>query len=265
MTLTPPITLSATRIARPPPIRYPQNAVESASDPEHSLCKLFMTAPSSEPACDAPGRPPARSPLLSTCLLDRLPHAGRRRRHVEVCNAERRERIEHRADRGARCGNGPGLAGALDAKRIGAGRRIIQPRLDIRQIFRPRQAVVHQRSAEELARAALIDAMLEQRLAEPLRDRAHGLAVHDHRVHSAADVVDRDIAHQNRLPGLRVDLDLAYMAAVWPRDLLVAMQFLGRERLYCREFLEADAAVGARNDETPGGIDDVLDGCFRSE
>ena len=99
------------------------------------------------------------------------------------------------------------------------------------EIFRPRQAVVHQRSAEELARAALIDAMLEQRLAEPLRDRAHGLAVHDHRVHSAADVVDRDIAHQNRLPGLRVDLDLAYMAAVRPRDMVVAMQFLGRERL----------------------------------
>ena len=41
-----------------------------------------------------------------------------------------------------------------------------------------------------------------------------GLAVHDHRVDSATDIVDRGITHQIEASGLRIDLDLADMRAI---------------------------------------------------
>jgi hypothetical protein len=43
-----------------------------------------------------------------------------------------------------------------------------------------------------------------------------GLAVHDHRVDGAADVVDRRVADDLDHAGLRIDLNLADVAAIDP-------------------------------------------------
>ena len=60
----------------------------------------------------------------------------------------------------------------------------------------------------------VVDAVLEHRLAEALRDAAMDLAVHDHRIDDGADVVDRPVADELDAPGFGIDLDLADMHAV---------------------------------------------------
>ena len=57
-------------------------------------------------------------------------------------------------------------------------------------------------------------AVLEQSLADPLGDAAMGLAVQDHRVDRATDIVDRGIADDLDGTGLGIDLDLADLRAV---------------------------------------------------
>src|ERR1700730_447550 len=105
--------------------------------------------------------------------------------------------------------------------------------------------------------------MLEEGLPEPLRNRAHGLAVDDHRVDRAAYIVDRAVTHQGGPASVRVNLELAYMAAVRPGDVLVPVQLVGRERVLCGEFADPDAAIGAGDNEPPAGVDDVLDRGFQ--
>ena len=58
-------------------------------------------------------------------------------------------------------------------------------------------------------------AVLEQRLTDALGDAAMGLAVHDHRVDRAADIVDRGVADDLDRTGLGIDLDFAALRAVW--------------------------------------------------
>ena len=62
--------------------------------------------------------------------------------------------------------------------------------------------------------AGVVEAVLDQRLPDPLRDAAVGLAVDDHRVDGAADVVDGGVAHDRDHAGVGIDLDLADVAAV---------------------------------------------------
>ena len=56
--------------------------------------------------------------------------------------------------------------------------------------------------------------VLHQHLARALRDAAVDLAVQQQRIEHGADVVDHAVAHDLDLAGLRVDLDLADVAAV---------------------------------------------------
>ena len=58
-------------------------------------------------------------------------------------------------------------------------------------------------------------AVLEQRLTDTLGDPAMGLAVQDHRIDGAPNIVDRGIADDLDRTGLGIDLDLADLRAVW--------------------------------------------------
>ena len=64
----------------------------------------------------------------------------------------------------------------------------------------------------------------------PCAMRAVGLAVQDHRIDRAADVVDRGIAHDLDRAGVGLDLDLADRAAVGIAAVGEMLIALGRER-----------------------------------
>src|SRR5471032_951823 len=76
-----------------------------------------------------------------------------------------------------------------------------------------RHAVVHERAAQRLA--GIVDhALLPERLADSLHDRAMRLAMDDERIDATADIVDRGIAAERQPAGVGVDLDLADGAAI---------------------------------------------------
>ena len=83
-----------------------------------------------------------------------------------------------------------------------------------RQHIGARHRVIHERARQELPVAGVVEALLQKRLADALRHAAMGLAVDDHRVDRAADIVDGGVAHDLDGAEFRVDLDLADMAAV---------------------------------------------------
>ena len=62
--------------------------------------------------------------------------------------------------------------------------------------------------------ARIVDAVLEQRLAEALCKAAVDLALDDHWVDDGADIVDAPKADDSNLAGVAIDLDLAHMSAV---------------------------------------------------
>ena len=63
-------------------------------------------------------------------------------------------------------------------------------------------------------RLAVVHLVLHQRLAHALHRAALDLAEHDHRVEDAAEIVHHVVAVELDLAGLRIDLDLADVAAV---------------------------------------------------
>ena len=103
--------------------------------------------------------------------------------------------------------------------------------------------------------------MLAERLADALDDAAMDLAVDDHRIDRAADVIDGGIADQFDDAGLGVDFDLADMAAIGEGgeiDGLVAFggerpaQFVGKivaPRRLGGDFEDPERAVGALDRE----------------
>src|SRR5256885_173609 len=82
-----------------------------------------------------------------------------------------------------------GLAAALHAQRIVRARRHRGVDVETGQVVGARHAVVHERAGHELA-GIVVDAVLEQRLADALGDAAVHLALDDHRVDDLAEVVD---------------------------------------------------------------------------
>ena len=59
------------------------------------------------------------------------------------------------------------------------------------KIVGARHGIIHERAGKHLARAGVIEAMFEQRLADALGDAAMGLPVDDQRINGAADIVHR--------------------------------------------------------------------------
>ncbi len=86
--------------------------------------------------------------------------------------------------------------------------------LDVRHRVGARHAVVHEAAGQQLPGLAVVDLVLDQRLADALHHAAVDLAAHDHRIEHAAEIVDHEVAVDHDLAGLRIDLELADMRAV---------------------------------------------------
>ena len=97
---------------------------------------------------------------------------------------------------------------------IGAARHFDQLDLDVRQVVRARQRVVHEAAGQELARTLVIRGALQNRLPEALGDAAVNLAAHHHRVHRFTHVIGDTVADDEGVPGIRINLHLGNVAAV---------------------------------------------------
>jgi len=101
--------------------------------------------------------------------------------------------------------------------------------------------------------------LLPQRLADALRDPAVSLAVDDHRIDAAADIVDRRIARQVDPAGFRVDFHLAHRAAVGKHRIVHLIVRRSRERAepvqrgLLGQFEDIEGAVARRRAEAPVG------------
>ena len=82
-----------------------------------------------------------------------------------------------------------GFAATLRAERIVRARRDLGRHLERRQIVGARQRVVHEAAGQQLAGLRVVDAVLDQRLADALREPAMDLALDDHRIDDVAEVV----------------------------------------------------------------------------
>src|SRR5690606_38376746 len=96
---------------------------------------------------------------------------------------------------------------------VGLARDLVPAERDGRAVVGARHAVVHERAGDQLAVLA-VDRALVQRLADALADAAVDLAGQQLRVDHLAEVVDDGVAQDLGLAALRVDLALAYVAAV---------------------------------------------------
>jgi hypothetical protein len=124
---------------------------------------------------------------------DRMPDPLRRCRHVEMGNPVWRQRVDDRVHHRGRGGDGADLAAPLDAKRIVPATGALGRHRDRRQVICAGHAIIHERTGEELSARRVIDAVLAERLADPLRNTAMDLTLHDHRVQHHADIVDGSI------------------------------------------------------------------------
>ena len=100
---------------------------------------------------------------------------------------------------------------ALEMVAARQGLEVVQ--LDHRDFVRGRRQVVGERRRQDVA-VLVVDDLLEQRVADALRDAAVHLAVGDHRVDQAAGVLGDEEALDRHLAGLHVDLDDGHMARI---------------------------------------------------
>ena len=103
--------------------------------------------------------------------------------------------------------------------------------------------------------------MLEQRLADALRDAAVDLAVDDQRIDGAPDIVDGGVADDLDHAGVGIDLDLADVGAVGKRRLATVSSHCAasgprrssgrsvRSERRARDLEQADRVVGALHGE----------------
>ncbi len=167
---------------------------------------------------------------------------------------------------GRRRAEAAGLARALGAERVGGAGELVVVELDRAEIVGARQGIVHEAAGDQLAGRRVVDRVLEQRLADALRDAAMDLTRRHHRIEERAEIVDRHEALDLDLAGLAVDLDLADVAAVREglrRGLEVSLLVEAglhalRQRLRIardlRKLDEADAPIGA--DDTERAVDE---------
>ena len=78
--------------------------------------------------------------------------------------------------------------------------------LDIREVARGREQIVHERAGEELA-FGVVGELLQQRAAQSLHRAAANLSFDQHRVHHHAAVVHDDVFLDAQPPGPDVDFD----------------------------------------------------------
>ena len=189
-----------------------------------------------------------RSPALLDGF-DGLPDGVRGRRHRHVAHAQGAERVNDGVDHRGWRGRRSRLPDALDPKRIGRGRHLMQPELVGRDRIRARHGVVHERAGDHLAGIPLPDRMLHQRLTDALGNAAVQLPFDDHRIEDPAGVMHHDIGQQLGRTGFRIDLNLTDMATIREGAGRRLKRFHGLQRRVgnasgFRDCLERNRAVG---------------------
>src|SRR5262249_55068430 len=150
----------------------------------------------------------------TSALMDRAPHALGRRRHGEVADPERGERIDDRVHHRRRGGHGSAFANALDADRVRFARNRTEIHGHARQRVGARNGIIHQTAGQELASIRVVNDVLEQRLAGALGNAAVDLPLGEQRVDHGADVVDDRIALDGNGACLGIDFHFADVTAV---------------------------------------------------
>ena len=111
--------------------------------------------------------------LRSFSLVDGPPNLLGRGRHLDLFDAERAQGVDDRIhDRGCTAHRAE-LADALCPERIDLARRgLVGEGIEVRQIVRTRQAVILQRTRDELATFRIVMRVFQQRLPDRLRNAA---------------------------------------------------------------------------------------------
>ena len=102
--------------------------------------------------------------------------------------------------------------------------------LDLGNFARGRRQVIGQRAGEDVAFVA-VDDLLQQRIADALRDAAMDLAVRDHRIDDAAGILGHEEFLDRDVAGLDVDLDDRHVAGVGKSAGGIVAAGLGQARL----------------------------------
>src|SRR2546428_3482076 len=141
--------------------------------------------------------------------LNCVPDSMRRRRHVHVVDACRGQSIVDRVHQRRGRADRSGFTATFGAERVVRARRDLRRHLEGRQMRGPRHRVVHVAAGQKLAAILVVNAALEQRLADTLGEPAVHLPFDDHRVDDVAEIVaGEEIDHLDG-PGVRFDLEFA--------------------------------------------------------
>src|SRR5450759_4208699 len=143
----------------------------------------------------------------SARFLDLLPQPIRGCGHIDVLDAERRQRIAHGIDDCDGACDRAGFTDALDAKLVGWRRSDRSAELKVGKLVRGRDQVVGERSRLHLPRFVVVYDLFVEGLRNALCNAAMDLAVDDHRVDDVAAVVDRNVALEIDMASLGIDPD----------------------------------------------------------
>ncbi len=149
-------------------------------------------------------------------VLDRRPDGVRRCRHRHVAHADTRASASRMAlvTAAGAAVVPPSPPALMPSGLVGDSTSAI-PVSNDGSIVGMRHAVIHQRAGQRLAGIRIEIDLLADRLADALRDRAVGLAMHDQGIDAAADVVDRGVARDRHRAGVGIDLDFADARCRW--------------------------------------------------
>src|SRR6266700_4335757 len=244
-------TIGSEQAPPTPPLSRPSAVTTALSPTRADTGGSTRTTVATTCGLDPGSRPPVPVtsgrglPLL---VLDRRPDFVAGQRHVDVGDAERLQRVEHRVDIGGGGADRGGLADALGTDRVVRRGRDGLIGLEPRRLPAGGQQVVGEVLADAVALLVEGD-QLHRGDAVALGEAAVDLALHDHRVDAHATVVDRDHLADLPLAGAPVDV----------HDHAVGAERVGHVRRVVvgdplKARLHAFGQVGV------GGEGDVLDG-----
>src|SRR5580700_2746958 len=205
-------------------------------------------------------------PAMTTLLFvaQWAPYALRRGRHVEMMLDS--DRVGDRAHYGWQSSNCSRFAATLRAYCVRLAREFPVRKLDVWNIRRARHGVIGETCRENLARLCIIDAVLEQRLTEPLCDTAMHLSSNEHGIDHPAEIDQHKKEKNFNYSGFRIDFDFADVAAVrkgWRYAVIVAIAveafFETRDGVLLqreREFGQGDHAQSSPDAKRAGAFRD---------
>src|SRR6266404_1333466 len=147
-----------------------------------------------QPRVERPRLYPADRALGAAAIaVNSAPDALGRCRHFDMGYAELGERIDDRVDDHAERGCRPALASRADAQWVRRRGDFTELGREERQSVGTQHRVVQQRARQQLPGIPVVDTVFTHRLADPMSDAAMDLAMHDHRIDGAPDIVDGSI------------------------------------------------------------------------